>query len=71
MNLDNKKEKTISLRLNEEDFRYLNAIAFMAGMTVSKFIRTMLDSSINGAKLAVSQGKVKLEDIETLRNDKL
>lgn len=71
MKLETKKDKSITFRISEEDFRYLNAVSFMAGMTVSKFVRTMIDASINGAKVAVSQGKVNLEDIETLCNNKL
>ena len=71
MKLETKKDKSITFRISEEDFRYLNAISFMAGMSVSKYVRTMIDASINGAKVAVNQGKVKLEDIETLCNNKL
>jgi predicted DNA-binding protein len=71
MKLEKQKEKTISFRVSEEDFRYLNALSFMAGMSVSKFIRSMCDASINACKLQVSKGAIKLEDIETIRNNKL
>lgn len=63
------KDKKISVRVSESDYRYLAAVAYMAGMTVSKYIRTLCDASINAVKLSEKQGKVNIEDIQTLLDD--
>lgn len=63
------KDKKISIRLSETDYEYLSALAYMTGMTVSKYIRTLCDASINALKLSEKQGKVKLEDIKAILND--
>ena len=41
------------------------------GQSVSGMLRMISQASINAAKIQVQQGKIKLEDIETLYNDKL
>lgn len=64
-----KKEKIVSIRMNEEDFMYLKACAYTIGMTPSKFLRMLADSSINGVKLKIKQGQLKIEDIEAICND--
>lgn len=65
------KDRRITIRLPSKDFEYLQAVSFMAGMTVSKYIRTLCDASINAVKLSEKQGKVNLEDIKALFDDKL
>lgn len=69
--LEKKKDKVISVRINAEDYEYLNAVAFMAGMSVSRYIRVLVDGSINASKIAVQGGKISLEDIKAVRNNKL
>lgn len=69
--LTENKNHSITFRISESDYEYLNAVAFMAGMTVSKYIRTLCDASINAVKLSEKQGKVNLEDIKALQHDKL
>lgn len=64
-----KKEKRIAIRISETDYDYLSAVAYMAGMNVSKYVRTLCDASINAAKMQELQGRLKLEDIKKLRND--
>lgn len=66
-----KKEKMISVRISEQDYKYLFVVAYMAGMNVSKYVRTMVDASINAVKMQESKGAVNLEDYEKLLNDKL
>lgn len=63
------KDKKISIRLSESDYTYLQALSYMAGMNVSKYIRTLCDASINAIKISERQGKVKIEDIKALLND--
>ena len=69
--LEKKKDKVISVRINAEDYEYLNAVAFMAGMSVSRYIRVLVDGSINASKIAVQGGKISLEDIKAVRDNKL
>lgn len=69
--LQENKDKKISIRLSENDYSYLQALSYMAGMTVSKYIRTLCDASINAMKISERQGKINIEDIKTLFNDKL
>jgi predicted DNA-binding protein len=67
--LEEQKNKKISIRLSDSDYLYLQALAYMAGMTVSKYIRTLCDASINAIKISEKQGKANIEDIKTLLND--
>lgn len=63
------KDKKISIRLSESDYTYLQVLAYIAGMNVSKYIRTLCDASINAIKISEKQGKVNIEDIKALLND--
>lgn len=67
--LTEKKEKRIAIRIAETDYDYLSAVAYMAGMNVSKYVRTLCDASINAAKLQELQGRLNIEDFKKLRND--
>lgn len=69
MAIEKKKEKIVSIRMNEEDFKYLKVAAFTIGMTPSRMLRMLADSSINGIKIKVKQGQIKIEDIESICND--
>jgi len=69
--LQDNKDKKISVRISVKDYEYLAVVAYMAGMTVSKYIRTLCDASINAIKLSEVKGLVKLEDFKALLNDKL
>ena len=69
MAVEKKKEKIVSIRMNEEDFKYLKVAAFTIGMTPSRMLRMLADSSINGIKIKAKQGQIKIEDIESICND--
>lgn len=69
--LQDNKDKKISVRISEKDYQYLSIVAFMAGMTVSKYIRTLCDASINAIKISEAKGQVNVEDFKTLLDDKL
>lgn len=69
--LQDNKDKKISVRISEKDYEYLAVVAYMAGMTVSKYIRTLCDASINAIKISEAKGQVNIEDFKTLLNDKL
>lgn len=63
------KDKKVSVRISDNDYIYLQALAYMAGMTVSRYLRTLCDASINAMKLQESKGQINLEDIKALFND--
>lgn len=69
--LQENKDKKISVRFSESDYEYLAIVAYMTGMTVSKYIRVLCDASINALKLSAAEGKVNIEDFKTVLNDKL
>lgn len=71
MKLTENKAKTISLRISEKDYKYLTYASYIAGMTTSKYIRTLCDATINAVKIQEAKGVIKSEDIETVCNDKL
>lgn len=69
--LQENKDKKISVRISAKDYEYLSIVAYMAGMTVSKYIRTLCDASINALKISEAKGQVKIEDFKTLLDNKL
>lgn len=71
MKIEDNKNKTISLRLSSEDYKYLSIVAYMGGMTISRYLRSLASASINAVKLNVQQGKIKIEDFETIFNNQL
>lgn len=64
-----KKTKSITVRLAEEDYKYLKAIARMAGQNVSGYIRMLSNMSITALKVKMQTGEIKREDIQTLFYD--
>lgn len=67
--IDNKKDKRITIRLSETDYDYLQAVSYMAGMTVSQYMRMLAQASISAAKVQEQKGAFKLEDIKTICNN--
>lgn len=67
--LSEKKDKKISIRFSDDDYLYLQALSYLAGMNVSKYVRTLCDASINAIKISEKQGKINIEDIKALLND--
>lgn len=63
------KQKVVSVRMNEDDFRYLKACSCALGMTPSRYLRMLADTSIVELKAKVKQGVLKIEDIEALLDD--
>lgn len=64
-----KKTKSVTVRFTENDYKYLKAVAKMAGQNVSGYIRMMSNMSITAIKTKIKTGEVKYEDIEALFND--
>lgn len=69
--IDQKKDRRITVRISESDYRYLAAVAYMAGMNVSQYVRLLAQASISAAKVQEQKGAFKIEDIEAIFNDKL
>lgn len=64
-----KKSKSVTVRFTENDYKYLKAIAKLAGQNVSGYIRMLCNMSITALKVKVRTGELKHEDIEALLND--
>jgi len=71
MKIETQKKKKVEIRVSEEDYIYLKVAAYSMGQTVSGMLRMISQASINAAKVQVQQGKIKLEDIQALYDDKL
>lgn len=69
--IDKKKDRRITVRVAESDYKYLAAVAYMAGMNVSGYIRMIARASISAAKVQEREGAFKIEDIETILDNKL
>jgi uncharacterized protein (DUF1778 family) len=67
--IDEKKDRRLTIRIAENDYDYLSAVAYMAGMTVSKYVRMLAQASISAAKVQEQKGAFKLEDIKAILND--
>ena len=67
--IDKKKDRRITIRISSSDFDYLAAVAYIAGMNVSKYIRTLAQASISAAKVQEQKGAFKVEDIKALLDD--
>ncbi len=50
--IKDKKEKSMTFRLSEEDYEWLQKAAYAMGSTPSKFVRQMIQMSINASKAA-------------------
>lgn len=64
-----KKTKSVTVRFAENDYKYLRAVARMAGQNISGFIRMLCNMSITALKVKVRTGELKDEDIQALLND--
>ena len=64
--IDQPKTQRITIRLSDENFLYLKAVAYMAGMSVSEYMRVLAQSSITAAKVQEQKGVWKLEDFKTI-----
>lgn len=64
-----KKTKSITVRLSENDYKYLKALAKMAGQNVSGYIRMLSNMSITAFKVKIQTGEIKHEDFQALLDD--
>jgi len=64
-----KKTKSVTVRFAENDYKYLKAVAKLAGQNISGFIRMLCNMSITALKVKIRTGELKDEDIQALLND--
>ena len=64
-----KKTKSVTVRFTENDYKYLKAVAKMAGQNVSGYIRMLSNISITAIKTKIKTGEVSDADFEALLND--
>lgn len=65
-----KKEKTISLRITPEDYDYLFVVAYMTGMTVSAYMRTVLNGCVAAVKTARKTGQLPEDQFSAILAEK-
>ena len=63
------KTKSITVRFTENDYKYLKAVAKMAGQNVSGYIRMLSNISITAIKTKIRTGEVSDADFQALLND--
>lgn len=71
MKLTPNKTKRIELRVTEEELFLLKVSSYSIGQTPSSMLRMFIDSTINALRIKINLGEIKIEDFETIFNDKL
>ena len=66
-----KKTDRIEIRIEDEDYLLLKLQACKAKMTVSAYLRMMVDTSIRPLKDKIRNKELSYEECETILNDKL
>ena len=69
MKTSKNKNKRLDIRISEDDLKLLKIASYCIGQTPSQMLRMFIDSTINGLKIKVRQGEIKLEDFEAILND--
>ena len=64
-----KKTKSVTVRFTENDYKYLKALAKLAGQNVSGYIRMLSNMSITAIKTKIRTGEVSDADFQALLND--
>lgn len=65
------KSKTVQVRISETDYTYLHVVSKMVGMTPSQYVRSLIQASVNAAKVQEKKGVLKLEDFEDILDSEL
>ena len=64
-----KKNKSVTVRFTDNDYKYLKGIAKMAGQNVSGYIRMLSNMSITAMKTKIKTGVIKNADFQALLDD--
>lgn len=63
------KTKRLEIRISEEDLKLFKIASYCIGQNPSQTLRMFIDSTINGLKLKIKRGEIRLEDFEAIFND--
>lgn len=66
MKLSENKDKRITVRLSETDHNYMRVASYMAGITISKYFRQLVDATVNAMKVQERKGAFNLEEMLTV-----
>ena len=66
-----KKDKTMQIRINNEDYEYFKIASYSIGQSPSQMVRMFIDTTINALKLKEKRGEINLEEFKAVFNDKL
>jgi len=69
MKTSTNKDKRLEIRISEEDLKLLKIASYCIGQKPSQMVRMFIDSTINGLKIKIKQGEIKIEDFEAILND--
>lgn len=60
------KDRSVTIRFSSTDYEYLKALSYMAGTTVSQYMRMVANTAITAAKLSEQKGAFNLEDFKAV-----
>ena len=63
------KTKTVQVRVSETDHKYLIIISTMVSMTPSQYARSLIQATVNAARIQEQKGALKVEDFEAILDD--
>lgn len=63
MKLTENKDKRITVRLTQSDYEYMRVASYMAGITISKYFRQLIDATVNAMKIQEKKGAYNLHEI--------
>jgi hypothetical protein len=66
MKLTENKDKRVTVRLSESDFNYMKVASYMAGITVSKYFRLLIDATVNAMKIEEKKGTFNIAEMLAL-----
>ncbi len=69
--IKDKKNKTMQIRLNQEDFELFQIASYSIGQTPSQLVRMFVDTTINTLKVKAQKGELNIEDYKAVFHDKL
>lgn len=66
MKLTENKDKRVTVRLSESDYNYMKVASYMAGITVSKYFRLLIDATVNAMKIEEKKGTYSIAEMLAL-----
>ena len=66
MKLTENKDQRVTVRLSESDYNYMKVASYMAGITVSKYFRLLIDATVNAMKIEEKKGTYSITEMLAL-----